>query len=164
MSVSAEVLRQHLGYTAWASDHLVRAVSQIPPHHLTHDFQTADRTILGTLVHTFGADRIWLKRILGESPAIFLTDDDHRLIVLQQEWPAVLAGWQDWARPLTDEQAAAILHLKDLKGNLYTYAVWQVVLHVVNHATHHRGQVSGFLRTLGHTPPQLDLTRYYRGS
>ena len=27
----------------------------------------------------------------------------------------------------------------------------------------HRGQVSGFLRTLGLTPPQLDLIRYYRG-
>jgi uncharacterized damage-inducible protein DinB len=33
---------------------------------------------------------------------------------------------------------------------------------VVNHGTHHRGQVSGFLRSMGHTPPALDLIAYYR--
>jgi uncharacterized damage-inducible protein DinB len=33
---------------------------------------------------------------------------------------------------------------------------------VVNHGTHHRGQVSGFLRVMGHTPPPLDLVFYYR--
>jgi uncharacterized damage-inducible protein DinB len=36
------------------------------------------------------------------------------------------------------------------------------VLHVVNHGTHHRGQVAGFLRTMGHAPPALDLIAYYR--
>ena len=41
-------------------------------------------------------------------------------------------------------------------------AAWQIVTHVVNHGTHHRGQVSGFLRTMGHTPPPLDLSFYYR--
>jgi len=40
--------------------------------------------------------------------------------------------------------------------------LWQVVLHAVNHGTHHRGQVSGFLRTLGHTPPVTDLSHFYR--
>ena len=34
--------------------------------------------------------------------------------------------------------------------------------HVVNHGTHHRGQVSGFLRTLGRTPPVIDLAYFYR--
>jgi len=40
--------------------------------------------------------------------------------------------------------------------------LWQILLHVVNHATHHRGQVSGFLRAMGHTPPPLDLIAFYR--
>jgi uncharacterized damage-inducible protein DinB len=36
------------------------------------------------------------------------------------------------------------------------------LLHVVNHGTHHRGQVAGFLRSMGRKPPVLDLIAYYR--
>jgi uncharacterized damage-inducible protein DinB len=50
----------------------------------------------------------------------------------------------------------------DSRGNPWTTPRWKIVLHVVNHGTHHRGQVSGFLRTMGHKPPQLDLIAYYR--
>jgi uncharacterized damage-inducible protein DinB len=59
-------------------------------------------------------------------------------------------------------KARAIVAYKDMKGNPYSQPLWQLVLHVVNHGTHHRGQVSGFLRVMGHTPPPLDLVFYYR--
>ena len=49
-----------------------------------------------------------------------------------------------------------------MSGNRFNQPVWQLVLHVVNHGTHHRGQVSGFLRAMGHKPPKLDLVSYYR--
>ena len=54
------------------------------------------------------------------------------------------------------------LAYRDLKGRAYEQPLWQLILHVVNHGTHHRGQVSGFLRSLGHVPPPLDLVAYYR--
>jgi uncharacterized damage-inducible protein DinB len=37
------------------------------------------------------------------------------------------------------------------------------VLHLVNHATYHRGQVVAQLRQLGHAPPATDLV-YWRGA
>ncbi|HKA00259.1 MAG TPA: DinB family protein [Candidatus Solibacter sp.] len=159
--MTPDTLKQHIAYTTWATDRIMRFIEQIPPEHLTHDFQTADRTILGTLVHTFAADRIWLTRILGAPPRVFLADDERNLATLQREWPIVLQHWNDWAGTLQDPNTT-MTHV-DLKGNPWTHQVWEVVLHVVNHATHHRGQVSGFLRALGHTPPQLDLIRFYRG-
>ena len=151
------ILTQHIAYTTWATDLLMRAVAQIPPEHLTHDFQTSDRSILGTLVHTFGADRIWLRRVLGEPATAFLTDDDRHLATLQREWPDVLSRWATCF-----DDPARVVSYHDLKGNPYSSTLTEIVLHVVNHGTHHRGQVSGFLRTLGHTPPQLDLIRFYR--
>ena len=135
----------------------MRAVEQIPEEHLTHDFQTADRSILRTLVHVFAADRIWLARVRGQAPASFVTGGDYQLAVLQRDWPALHAGWQDHVA-----DPAAVIRYKDLKGNPYESPLWEIVFHVVNHASHHRGQVSGFLRTLGHTPPALDLIRFYR--
>src|SRR5438132_807547 len=93
MSVSAEVLREHLRYTSWASQHLVRALEQLPADHLSHDFQTADRSILGSLVHIFAADRIWLSRVKGDSPTAFLSEADHHLSVLKTDWPLIYEKW-----------------------------------------------------------------------
>ena len=38
----------------------------------------------------------------------------------------------------------------------------QMLRHVVNHSTYHRGQVTTILRQLGVPPPSTDLIAYYR--
>ncbi len=163
MALSAHALRTHLDYTAWASARLVDAAGALTSQELTRDFGTADHSVLGTLVHIYGADRIWLGRIRGNPPARLIDPEkDMRLDVLQNDWPKLLDEWRTWGAGLTDESAAARLPYKDMQGNPYETPAWQIVLHVVNHGTHHRGQASGFLRTMGHTPPPLDLMAYYR--
>jgi uncharacterized damage-inducible protein DinB len=156
--MTLDTLKQHIAYTTWATDRLLRAAAQIPTEHLIHDFQTSDRSILGTLAHTFGADRIWLRRVTGDPTPAFLTEEDRQLATLQREWPVVLQGW---TAALDDP--ARVVHYHDMKGNPHSNPLYEIVLHLVNHGTHHRGQVSGFLRTLGHIPPQLDLIYFYRG-
>lgn len=162
MAVTADVLRSHLAYTAWASQRLVRTVSALSQEELTRDFGTADKSLLGTLVHIFGADRVWLTRLQGESPGAYLTDADYQLSVLQNDWPALHERWRQWAAGLSDDAVLKEVSYKDMRGNPWRQPLWQLVLHVVNHGTHHRGQAAGFLRTLGHMPPQLDLVLYYR--
>jgi uncharacterized damage-inducible protein DinB len=161
MIVSAEVLRSHIAYTAWASGLLVEAAAKLTHEELTRDFGAANKSVLGTLVHVFGADRLWLTRLKGEPANRFLTDADYQLAVLQNDWPALYEQWKDWTAGLTDETAQAELSYHDMRGNPWRASLGQLVLHVVNHGTHHRGQVSGFLRTMGYTPPKLDLVFYY---
>ena len=163
MTVTVDVLRTHLNYTAWASRQLVEAANRLSPAELTKDFGSSFQSVLGTLVHVFAADRAWLGRIHGNPPARFLDPErDMHLAVLQNEWPPLHEGWKQWAAPLTQDTIDTQLAYKDSKGNPYVNPLWQIVLHVVNHGTHHRGQVSGFLRAMGHTPPVLDLIAYYR--
>ena len=162
MSVSADTLRLHVDYTAWASGKLLDAAAQLTAEELTRDFKTADKSVLDSLVHVFAADRIWLSRIKGDSPFTFISPEDREFATLQKEWPALLRSWKQWAAPLTDADAKAKTPYRDIKGNPWEQPLWQILLHVVNHGTHHRGQVSGFLRAMGHTPPQLDLIAYYR--
>jgi uncharacterized damage-inducible protein DinB len=160
--VTAATLREHLLYSAWASHRLVRAVEHLAPAQLNHDFKTSEHSILGTLVHIFAADRVWLGRVRNEAVAPFLTEADYNLHVLQIDWPLLYERWNEWAATLTDDNVADAIAYHDLKGNPYATPIFEIVLHVVNHGTHHRGQVAGFLRALGHTPPPLDLIRYYR--
>lgn len=159
---AADILRQHIDYAAWASRRMIEAAAQLSEEELTRDFGTADRSVLGTLSHVFAADRIWLARIKGEPIALSPTGASFPLQTIRRDWPTVLDRMRDWASTLTDEAAQAPLSYSDMRGNPYQQPVWQVVLHVVNHGSHHRGQAAGFLRTMGHPPPSLDLIRFYR--
>ncbi len=102
-------------------------------------------------------------RIAGDVPARFIDlERDMHLSTLQTDWAPLLDRWAAWVGSLTDEGIAANIAYKDIKGNAYETPAWQIVLHVVNHGTHHRGQASGFLRALGYKPQPLDLIGYYR--
>src|SRR5437763_11999588 len=112
--ISVNALQDLLAYSAWSSRRLVEAAAQLPSDQLTRDFGTADKTVLGTLVHIFAADRVWFRRIERVSPEKFVSEADYQLSVLQNDWPLVHDRWRQWAAGLTDEAAAADLEYKDM--------------------------------------------------
>lgn len=163
MDLPAAVLRHHIDYSNWASARLMDAAAALSPEELKRDFGTADKSVAGTLGHIFAAERIWLARVERrpfEGP--FITDADLEMETLRREWPHVQGGWRAWADRLRDEDTGAVLDYQDLSKRPWRQPLWQIVLHVVNHSTHHRGQVSGFLRAMGHQPPALDFIRFVR--
>ena len=159
MHADPETLRTHLRYTEWATNRLLEAAGKISPNELERDFGTADKSVLGTLTHIFAADRVWLARIEGNPPEV---PSGYDLGRLASEWSDLFARWHRWAAGLTAESVEQSVSYRDLKGNPWISPIWQIVLHVVNHGTHHRGQVAGFLRSMGQAPPPLDLIAYYR--
>ena len=159
MSITPDAARTHLAYTEWATARVIAAARELAPEELVRDFGTADRSVLGTLTHVFGADRVWLARIQGRAQE---RPKEYDLDGLQADWNAVYRLWQEWASALTEGAIAERISYRDLKGNPWVSPVWQIVLHVVNHGTHHRGQIAGFLRASGKTPPPLDLIAFYR--
>jgi uncharacterized damage-inducible protein DinB len=161
MSVPLPILQTHLRYTAWASARIVGAAAHLSADELTRDFKSADRHVLGTLAHVYGADRVWLNRIEGRPPGPTVDPArDLHLSLLQPDCPDLLERWQQWSATLTDTEGVATY--EDLQGRRHSTPVWQIVPHLVNHATHHRGQASAMIRAMGHTPPPLDLIRFYR--
>ena len=86
---------------------------------------------------------------------------DYDLAKLTLEWKSFRGSMERVGRIADRRIMNEWRDYKDMKGNPHRTPLWQIGLHVVNHATHHRGQVSGFLRSLGKTPPPLDLIYYY---
>jgi uncharacterized damage-inducible protein DinB len=162
MHVSVDTLRTHIDYTVWASRRLLDAAASLSPEELTRDFGTADRSVVGTLLHTYGADLVWIERMYGTSLTSRPYGDNASIAILQAEWPRVWDRWQKYASALTEATAEAEIAYSTFKGVPYRTPVWQIVLHVVNHGSHHRGQAAGFIRSLGKLPPVLDLIEYYR--
>ena len=159
MSLPPDALRTHLVYTEWATNRLLAAARELSAEELSRDFGTADKSVIGTLTHLFGADRVWLARIESGPQEWPGTYD---LAGLAADWTEVYRRWHAWAAGLDEVGAAERVSYRDMKGNPWISPIWQIVLHVVNHGTHHRGQVAGFLRTMGKTPPPLDLIAFYR--
>lgn len=161
MPVSADTLQLQLDYSGWASQRLLDVAETLRPEELTRDFKTADKSVLGTLVHIYAAESVWLSLAMAEPGATFGAREDRDLAFLQTEWPALYQRWKQWLRDSCGEDVARPISFQDMNGRSCAKPAWQVVLHLVNHATHHRGQVSGFLRAMGQTPPPLDLMHYY---
>jgi uncharacterized damage-inducible protein DinB len=63
---------------------------------------------------------------------------------------------------LSDTDLDRVVDYKSLKGDPFKNTVREIVMHVVNHATIHRGQVMGMLRQMGVAPPPTDLIFFYR--
>jgi uncharacterized damage-inducible protein DinB len=146
----------HIRYTNWASRRLLDAVAALSPEDRGRDNGISHGSILGTLAHVQFGDWIWYTRVVEpmDRPA-------DTLEALQQAWPEVQRRWEAWSDTVTDADLARYLPFKRLNGAEAGAPVWQIVMHVVNHGTLHRGQVMGMLRQLGVAPPPTDLLAYY---
>jgi uncharacterized damage-inducible protein DinB len=156
---TAEALR-HLQYSGWASRKLLDAARYLNPEDLTRSAGVSHGSILGTLSHIHYADRIWYARIVDPQEPLIPESD---LPMLEREWPAIQTKWEAWAGALQDADLARVVAYKSLDGkHSFESVTAEVVMHLVNHATLHRGQAVGMIRQLGIAPPGTDLMLYYR--
>ena len=135
------------------------AALKLSPEELQREMGVSHGSILKTLGHIHFADRIWFSRVVDPAIEVHRSSD---LPLLESDWPAIQRRWEEWADALTDADVTRPVSYKSMFGGTAETPVWQIVLHVVNHATLHRGQVVGMLRQLGAQPPATDLMFYYR--
>jgi uncharacterized damage-inducible protein DinB len=153
----AEV-RLHLRYSAWASQKLVEAVRTIPDADFEKHVGVSHSSMLGTLAHILWADWLWFTRIVEpmEKPA-------QTREALETIWPVLHDKWVTWAERASEDEINRVVEYKSiLDGQIARTPAWQIVLHVVNHATLHRGQVMAMMRQMGVAPPHTDLMNFYR--
>jgi uncharacterized damage-inducible protein DinB len=158
--MTAGEVRTHLRYTGWASQRLLDAALKLDPEQLSRDMHVSHKSVLETLSHIFFADRIWFARVVDPeeaAPPSSLTPDE-----LSTQWLRIQNRWEQWAESLTDADLDRVVHYKSIKGDPYENRLGEILMHVVNHGTLHRGQVMAMLRQHGVAPPPTDLIGYYR--
>ena len=160
--MTADEIRLHLRYTGWASRKALEAVQALPPEEQTKPRGVSHESIARTLLHIYMADRIWYKRVV--EPELEMPDWNMNfpLAKLARDWSELQQRWEAWAESLQDSGADRIVTYTMRDGSPGRTPASQLVLHVVNHGTLHRGQVVGMLRQLGIAPPNTDLFYYLR--
>jgi uncharacterized damage-inducible protein DinB len=154
------VCQLQLEFMKWADETMLAALSQAPPDQVTHDRGSSFKSLFDTLNHVYLAELVWLRRVQGQRDTkIADLASPADLTALGQAWPGVHQAWTDWSRSVSAEDLQKPLIFLNIKGAI---PYWQIVLHLVNHGSYHRGQVATMLRQSGIKPPGTDLISFYR--
>lgn len=135
----------------------------LPSEQLVKNLGGSFSSIHGTLVHLYQADCIWFDRLNGvPTGPRDAYDAPGCTYDLKNAWSEILAKMVVWAENLTEDDWSRELSYRTLAGVEFETPLWQMVLHIVNHGTYHRGQLSHMLRQLALKPVNLDLIGFYR--
>jgi uncharacterized damage-inducible protein DinB len=153
----------HLRYHQWATGQVLEETVPLPADQLVKTLGGSFGSVYGTLVHMYQADCIYWDRLQGR-PTDQLADYEAPGCTydLQTAWTEMLVRMTTWAEGLAENDWLREMSYRTLAGVAYETPIWQVVLHVVNHGSHHRGQITHMLRQLGVKPVNLDLLAFYR--
>ncbi len=159
-----EDLRTLLDFHYWARDRMLDGVQPLTPEQFTRDLGSSFRSVRDTVVHIYAAEWVWHMRWRGGSPAALLPPDQFPDVA------TIRATWLDHeqqVRALVDELGEAgvarVMPYTLFSGVSSASPFWQMLQHVVNHASYHRGQVTTMLRQLGAAPAKSsDLITFYR--
>jgi uncharacterized damage-inducible protein DinB len=158
-----EEMRELYAYTRWANARVLDAVARLDHDAFTRSLGSSFPSVRETLVHTLGADWIWLERWRGHSPS------GHPASWDQSTFPALRAAWAQvederdaFLAGLTDADLEREISYRNTAGQPFSSSFARMLRHVVNHSTYHRGQVVGMLRQLGAEGVGTDLILWYR--
>jgi uncharacterized damage-inducible protein DinB len=154
--------RLHLRYSGWASRKLVDAAQELSPEARTRPLGVSHESLQRTLGHIYFADGIWYTRLVDAASPVPSHTELHPMEALTGDWRDLQKRWEAWADALTGDDLERLVEYKSIFGGQAQTPAWQIVMHVVNHATLHRGQVVAMMRQLGAKPPATDLMFYYR--
>lgn len=162
MSLSNSLVT-HLKYHRWATGLVLDEAAAQPSEQLMKPLGGSFNSLYDTIVHIYQADRVWLDR-LEERPSGKLEDyaPPGCMWELRDAWLEVHDRMIAFMKNLDESGVNRIIAYKNLAGEAFESPIWQIILHVVNHGSYHRGQVTSMIRQLGAKPTSLDLIRFYR--
>jgi uncharacterized damage-inducible protein DinB len=155
--------RQLLAYCEWANTRLFAAAEALAAEQLAAEAVSSFPSVRATLGHILGSEWIWMRRWEGGSPAAAPGwVEGASLPELRGHHGRVQSDRDEYMAGLTDEDLNRVIGYRTLAGKEAASPLADIIRHVVNHSTYHRGQVATQLRQLGVTPPSTDLVAYLR--
>jgi uncharacterized damage-inducible protein DinB len=164
MSTNPSPLRAHLQlmarYNLWATKRLFAHVDLLPDEAYRRDVHLFFKSIHGTLNHLLvGEHLLWHRRFAeGVSPRMALDHEAEpdRALLRQRLHDGALA-WLPLLEVWPESRLLGSFDYHRANGEPVTAPFAATLLHVFNHGTHHRGQISAALSMLGHRDVVLDL-------
>jgi uncharacterized damage-inducible protein DinB len=157
-------LKGLLDYHYWARDRMIDAVAALTPDEYSRDLGSSFRSVRDTMVHLYSAEWAWHERWHDRSPTAQLNPDQFPdVAALRRAWADNERNVRRFLEALGEEGTTRVFMFKMLSGQAASVVFWQMLQHMVNHGSYHRGQVTTMLRQLGAAPAKsMDMVAFYQ--
>lgn len=151
-------------YNAWANDRLFSTLQVLKEMEDKAAVDGKWSGMLKTLNHASVVDRIWQAHLEARPHGFAARNTDviPALDTLQAAQESLDAWYIDYASALPAGRYEEMVQFTLIGGNPGIMSRAEILLHVVNHKTYHRGYVAQALYDLGLVPPSMDLPVFIR--
>jgi uncharacterized damage-inducible protein DinB len=144
-------------YHHWAADRLFGLLGDVTADELDKPWGGSFKTGRGLLSHIVDAEQLWNERFRGTSPSKMPQfPATHAGKDYLADWKRCEAWEAEWLRSLTSGKVGGDFTYTNMKGETLTLPLADILTHLVNHGTYHRGQLSHLLKDLGRQPVGTD--------
>ena len=150
------------GYNYWANDRILTAAELLTEEQLFASHGHGWDSIHHTLVHMMNAEWIWLERWNGVSPESLPPFEDFpNLGAIQNRWGEIEGDLRAFIGQQTPESLFREVRYTNTGGQTLQVPLWQLIVHLANHGTHHRGELAAMLTILEIPHPENDWYYYF---
>ncbi|MEO6252201.1 MAG: DinB family protein [Ferruginibacter sp.] len=158
-----ELLQQYAAYNIWATKQLVDRISKLNEEDTGKEIISSFPSLYKTMQHMWLAEEVWWQRLKLTEHIVLESDtfsgNFNELVNALAKQSQQLKDWVDGA---TENQLTHVFAYIRNKEQL-KMPVYQMLHHVFNHATYHRGQLVTMLNQLGADKiPSTDFTTFSR--
>ncbi|NOV00107.1 DinB family protein [Paenibacillus planticolens] len=153
-------------YHVWANKRVFARLEELPEEVLHQELGNVFPTIYKGLVHIYQVDTIWLSGMMGNSyeqikellGAIEAKTANKTLTQLQAAYREKAEEYRVFLKGADDLQAKK--QFPHPTFGVLQASIGELIQHIVNHGTYHRGNISSMLRQLGHAGASSDYVFY----
>ncbi len=155
--ISLPTFHELYRYNYWARDRQLAACAALTEEEFKRPMGNSFSSLRDTLVHLLQVEWIWLERWNQRAPKVWPSDAELTgLEKIGERWQAIERAMWEFLGRVSEPELRREMPYVNFQGQTWTYALWRMMLHVLNHQSYHRGQVTTLLRQLGKEAPRVD--------
>jgi len=159
-----ELLQQMATYNCWAHKKVMDTILSLPEEKQLANLPSSFQSLQHTILHMWDAESIWWQRMkLHER---FLRPSDNFKGSTRDVVNGLLSQsslWEGWVKNVSESMLEHVFEFRNNNKEQVKMLTWQMLTHVFNHGTYHRGQLINMLRQLEVVKiPQTDFSAWTR--
>jgi uncharacterized damage-inducible protein DinB len=151
---------QFFDYHSWANKQLIEHLSKLPKEIFNEEVNSVFPSISQTFAHMYAVDELWFLRMSGKSLNSIESKQFNSIQELNDAFTYLHNEMLEFLNHQEDLEQTVIYH--NTKGDRFSNSIREIIFHIVNHGTYHRGNISAMIRQLGYQGISTDYIYYLR--